>query len=297
MAKVKFNKVTVKGTLAEVDTKISTTAAGKKYIGGKIVVRVVQDGVENLIDMKIFAFEMTKANTVSKLFTAYTKLEGMLNKRVAVEGEFREDKMVDQGSGSIRAFNTISAKFINELRGDEPDCATFEFNGFVVKELYERRNKEDELYGYRIEVGQSNYNDTMLQVLRFDVDKNDVNIATAIQSNYLTGLTVTFYGTLSQITRTEVKVEETAFGDPVTETKVYTDRAYRIRSGNQPLEEGDPNAYTMDEINTFIEAYKKDNEDRIEKAKNGGEEAVSETPATSPTAAAMNRMTRMQSLI
>lgn len=296
MAKVKFNKVTVKGTLAEVNTEVKTASDGRKYIGGKIVVRVVQDGVENLIDMKIFAFEMTKTNTVSKLFTAYTKLEGLLNKRVAVEGEFREDKMVDQSSGSIRAFNTISAKFINELRGDEPDCATFEFNGFVVKELYERRNKEDELYGYRIEVGQSNYNDTMLQVLRFDVDKNDVNIATAIQANYLTGMTVTFYGTLSQITRTETKVEETAFGDPVSKTKVYTDRAYRIKSGNQPLDEGDPNAYTMDEINSFIEAYKKDNETRIEKAKNGGEEAAP-AASTSPAAAAMNRMTRMQSLI
>lgn len=296
MAKVKFNKVTVKGTLAEVNTEVKTSSDGRKYIGGKIVVRVVQDSVENLIDMKIFAFEMTKANTVSKLFTAYTKLEGLLNKRVAVEGEFREDKMVDQSSGSIRAFNTISAKFINELRGDEPDCATFEFNGFVVKELYERRNKEDELYGYRIEVGQSNYNDTMLQVLRFDVDKNDVNIATAIQANYLTGMTVTFYGTLSQITRTETKVEETAFGDPVSKTKVYTDRAYRIKSGNQPLDEGDPNAYTMDEINSFIEAYKKDNEARIEKAKNGGEEAAPAASA-SPAAAAMNRMTRMQSLI
>ena len=100
MAKVKFNKVTVKGTLAEVNTEVKTASDGRKYIGGKIVVRVVQDGVENLIDMKIFAFEMTKTNTVSKLFTAYTKLEGLLNKRVAVEGEDRKSTRLNSSHTS-----------------------------------------------------------------------------------------------------------------------------------------------------------------------------------------------------
>ena len=109
MAKLKMNKVNVNGVLTEVNTEVKTDKNGKEYIGGKIVVKCVLEGVENLIEMRVFSYKMTKAGAVSKLFTAYSNLEGLINRRVRVEGEFREEKMVDQTSGTVRAFNSISA--------------------------------------------------------------------------------------------------------------------------------------------------------------------------------------------
>lgn len=299
MAKLKMNKVNVNGVLTEVNTEVKTDKNGKEYIGGKIVVKCVLEGVENLIEMRVFSYKMTKAGAVSKLFTAYCNLEGLINRRVRVEGEFREEKMVDQTSGTVRAFNSISAKFVNEGRNDDTDCATFEYSGFVTKGIAERRNKDDELFGYRLEVAQSNYNDTNLSVIRFDVAKDDVNVAQAIQDYYQVGTTVVFYGILSQTTRSETRTEEVAFGDPITKTRIYTDKLYRIKSGNPPFDPDDPNAYTPEEIKTLVEAYKNDNDARVLAAQSGAAataETASSAP-TSPAAAAMNRLTKMQSLI
>lgn len=293
MSRTKINKVYVVGTITEDKTQVRTSGSGKTYINGSIVVKTVgADNVENLVELKILAFEKNKDGSANKQFLSYKGIAGMLGKKVRISGDLRDGSMVNQ-SGEIVHFNEIYARFINPAKAEDADCSTFEYSGFVVKPLYERKNKDDELLGYRIEVAQANYNDTAMQVLKFDVDKDDVNIAQAIEANYLTGSTVKFNGTLIYTSRTETKTEAVAFGDPIVKTVTYSDKVYRITGGDEPFEEEGPETYTMDEIKKFVADYKAADAAKLENEKSKTEEDAQPTDG----AAAMAKMSRVQSLI
>ena len=289
--RTKVNKVYVVGTVQEVNTNIRTSNDGRDYINGKVIVKTVINDVESLIEMKVLAFAKTKSGDDNRVYQSYTKLDGYLGKRVKISGEFREGSMINQTSGGVNHFNEIYLKFVNPAKVDDMDCATFEYSGFVVKGLYERKDKEDTLLGYRIEVGQANYNDTSMQVIRFDVHKDDLNIANVIESNYLVGSTVSFNGNITYISRKETKTEEVAFGDPVVKTFVVSDKTFRITGGNEPYGDEDPATYTQAEIKKFVEAYKAADADRIARASTAEEESVA------PQGQAVSKITRASSLI
>ncbi len=294
MSRAKVNKVYIVGEVVEVSTEVRATNDGRGYINGKIVVKSVLNGVENLIDVKVLAFEKTKSGETNRLYTNYTKLDGFLNKRVAVTAELRDGSMVQQASGQLLHFNEIYLRFINPAKADMVDTATFEFSGFVVKPLYERKNKDDELIGYRLEVAQANFNDTNISVIRFDVDKQDVNIAQAIEANYEAGTTVSFSGVINYISTAETRVEEVAFGEATPKTYIRSEKVFRITGGKEPYGDEDPLAYPMDEIKKFVADYKTADAERLEKAKSATEDS---TPAPSTGAAAMQSRIRPSSLI
>ena len=287
----KINKVFIVGTIEEVSTQVRATSDGRNFIGGKIVIKTVINDVENLIDCKVLAFEKTKTGDISKLFTSYKMLDGMLHKRVRVTAELAENYMPKQ-DGTLNKYNEVRLKFVSPAKSEDVDTATFEFNGFVVKSLYERKNKNDEVYGYRLEVAQANYNDSNVQVIRFDVNPQDVNIINAIEANYETGATIEINGLLSSISTTETKTEEVAFGDPIVKTFVKTDRQYRITGGKEVIGEESADYYSPEEIKKLIAAYKQSDVEKLakEKAKEVGEE-----PA--PAAASMASKIRTSSLI
>ena len=285
----KKNDVFIIGTLVDVKTDVRVSQEGKTFIGGKISVKVNQNGVENIIDARIFAMEKTKAGADNKMFKAYAGLESLKGSRVRVTGSLSEGSMVDESTGDVRHFNQVEAKFINAAYStDTEDKATFEYSGFVTRPLYERKDKEDNTLGYRIEVAQANYNDTNCLVIRFDVDKDDVKKASVIEANYVTGSTVEFSGILKSVTTIETKVVEADFGEPTVKTFAKTDKSYMIVSGNLPLAEDDENAYSTSVIKTLVDAYKQADADRVEKARN----AATTAPAENSVAAAMGAVTR-----
>lgn len=290
MELTKINKVEIVGTLTEVDTQVRTTNDGREYINGKIVVKTIQNEVENLIELRVMTFKMTKAGEVSKLFTTYSTLDSMLFKRVRIQGELREDGFVGQ-DGTLRKYNSIYLKFISLARETDLDCAKFDFSGFVTKSIYERRNKNDELLGYRLEVAQANYNNSNIQVLRFDIDAQDVNIQSAIDTYYTVGSTVEFSGIISYITTVETKIEEQAFGDPIVKTFTRSDKSFRITGGKEAYSEDAPDAYSKEIISTLVTAYKAADNDRIAKAKLASE------PAPVANSIAGMTKTRVTSLI
>lgn len=286
----KKNDVFIIGTLVDVKTDVRTSSENKTYISGKVSVKAVLNGVENIIDCSIYAMEKTKSGADNKMFKSYSTLESMIGKRVRVTGSLGEGSIVDESSGEVRHFNQINAKFINNAYNtDTEDKATFEYSGFVTRPIYERKDKEDNLLGYRIEVAQSNWDDTNLVVVRFDIDKNDVNKASVIEANYIAGSTVDFSGVLGAVTTMETKTVEADFGEPMTKTYAKTEKTYSIMSGSLPLADDDENAYTRDFINTLIAAYKKADVDRVEKAR--ARATANEAPVSS-AAAAMSAITR-----
>lgn len=294
MSRAKVNKVFVVGTVQEVDTTIRQTGDGRDYINGKVVVKVGEEENANLVEMKILAFAKTKSGDDNKMYQAYTKLDAYNGKRVKISGELREGSMIRQDTGTLIHYNEIYLKFVNPAKNDDIDCATFEYSGFVVKGLYERKDKDDNLLGYRIEVAQANYNDTNMSVIRFDVHKDDLNIANVVESNYVVGSTVSFSGNISYTTRIQTKTEQVAFGDPIVKTFTIVEKMFRITGGNEPYGEEDPAAYPNAEIKSLVEAYKKADQDRIEKAAAAASESAA--PAT-PQGQAVSKITRATSLI
>jgi hypothetical protein len=290
MSRTKINKVYVVGNLEEVKTTIRTSDSGKTYINGSIVIKTLVKNAETVVEMKILAFEKKVDGGINKQYDAFTKLEGMLHKKVKVSGRLQEGSMVN-AQGEIVHFNEVYASFVNLAKTEDVECSTFEYSGFVVRPLYELKNKNDELLGYRFEVAQANYNDSAMQVLKFDVDKDDINIANAIDGNYTSGTTVKFGGSISYLTKTETKIEEVAFGDPIPKTLTTTIKTYRVTCGDQPFEEGGPETYTKEEITKFIADYKTADAERLAKAKEGTD------TATNAGAAAVNKLTRPASLI
>lgn len=293
MAVLKKNEVFIIGELVDVKTDVRTDTKGKTYIGGKVSIKVVVNNVENIIDVSVYANEKTKEGADSKMYKSYLTLDSLLGKRVRVTGNLGEGSIVDPSTGDVRHFNQINAKFINAAYStDVEDKATFEYSGFVVRPIYERKDKEDNLLGYRIEVAQANWNDTNCFVVRFDIDKDDTQKAAVIEANYIAGTTVEFSGNLGAVSTIETKTIEADFGDPITKTFAKTDKTYSIVSGNLPLAADDEKAYTDAIIKTLIAAYKQADVDRVEKARNSTSE---EAPAENSTAAAMSAITRKAS--
>lgn len=272
--RAKLNKVYIVGTVAEVDVMERTSGAGKNFISGKVIVKCVIDNKDNLVEVRVIANENNKDGSVNKMFTTYKNLPALLGKRVRVQGELNDESMIND-DGTVRHFNTIRGTFFNNARNDEEDSCTFEYSGFVTKGIVERKNKDDELIGFRIEIAQANYNNTNMRNIRFDVNKNDINIAQAIESNYLVGSTVKIQGKISYDTRTEVREEEVSFGEANKKTVVYTDKVYRIVGGQEPYDEGAPEVYSTEEIKTLVNAYKTADAEKVEKAKSANEEPVS----------------------
>jgi hypothetical protein len=132
-----------------------------------------------------------------------------------------------------------------------------------------------------------------MSVLKFDVDKDDTNIAQAIEANYETGATVKFNGNLIYTSRTETKTEQVAFGDPIVKNITISDKSYRITGGDAPFEEDGPDTYTVDEIKKFVADYKAADAERLAKEK----EKSTAAPAANSGAAGMAKMTRPSSLI
>lgn len=293
MAKTALNEVIVTGTLEEVATEVKTDRNGKDYISGKIVVNCGEvDGKANLVDLRVFAYKMTKSGTTSKLFTSYESMEQYLHKRVTISGELREDNMFQQTTGKMNFYNALYVKFINTARSTEADGATFRFRGFIVRSIYERKDKEDNLIGYRMEIAQQNYNATRAQVLRFDVAKEDINIVNAISDRYVVGSTVEINGMITYLTTTRVVKEEVAFGEPNERTFVISEKMFRVTGGNEPYDESNPEAYSNEEVHKLVDAYKAYCAERLEAAKNNLSEAAAPTAKT-----AMQSAIRASSLI
>ena len=285
---LKTNKVFIVGEVVEVSTQTRTSSTGRDYISGKIVVKC---GENNLIDVKVYAFAKNKDTSDSKMYITYASLEKYLHQRVQIVGELRDGAMVSQ-SGSVIHFNEVYLKFINPARTDMEEGATFEFGGFVVKEIYERTNKDGDLIGYRFEVAQGNYNDTNMSVIRFDVDKNDLGIVEAIQSSYLAGSTIEINGTITYLTTVETKTEQVAFGEPVVKTFTKSEKSFRVTGGKEPVDMDAPDAYTEEVIRTLVNAYKDADAAMLARTK-----TTEETPAPAAPKSGLAGMTRRSSLI
>lgn len=245
------NKLFVVGQLIQVRDVRRGEKDGIRWIGGTAVVK---SGASE-IEFKYFSSEKTKAGKDNSRYPNYDGLEGRVGERVRVNGEISGRLWYNESQNQVINFNEATAGFFNSAKPSDSDVATFEFGGFVVKPLYERYNKDEELIAYEIEIGQANFNGDNMHIVRFTVDKNASNIVNAIQSAYTKGSTVFINGDVLYEVITEERTEEVAFGDPITKKYQSTRKSFLITGGKQViLDEG--LAYSPDNIAKLESAYK-----------------------------------------
>lgn len=273
------NKIYVIGTLAQVKDVRTGDKDGVKWVAGTAV--VTSDA--NEFEFKYYAAEKTQKGKENSRYANYETLANRVGERVKVNGEVSGRLWFNDAQGQVINFNELSAGFFNTPKPSEADVATFEFGGFVVKPLYERYNKEEELIAYEMEVAQANYNGDNMQIVRFSVDKDNPKTVSAISSTYSKGTTIFISGVIKYEVVMEEKVEEVAFGDPIVKKYQNTRKSFVITAGKQPIID-DGLAYSPAQIATLQSAYsdytaqlEKDAKDKSQ----AGDSVVKKAPASS----------------
>ena len=245
------NKVFVIGTLLQVKDVRQGEKENIPWIAGTAVVE--SGGSE--IEFKYYASAKTQEGKDNARYSNYSQLENKVGDRVKVNGELSGRVWFNDGQGQIINFNEVSAGFFNAPKPNETDVAKFEFIGFVTKPIHERMDKDGErLISYEIEIGQANYRQDNMQIIKFTVPVTSQNIYNAIAASYHKDLTVSISGEIVYEVVTEERVEEVAFGDPIVKKFQNTRKSFNITGGKQPIfDEGI--AYSKADIAKLQGAY------------------------------------------
>lgn len=256
MEVLRKNEVIIVGKLVAADIKKDFDKNGKSYISVDATIQSEIKGKTNTFEVNFYAREMTKENQVNKLYTIYSGIEGFLNKKVQVSGELTENRFWSSNAGQLVSAQKINGKFIKGELETTADAATFTIGGFVVKELVEKTNKNNEVYRYDLSIGQANYNNTSMNVFVLHVDPADIEIVRGVKT-YQAGMTVQVKGNLC-FTSEQVTVvdENSGFGEEIS--RVYTNKQknYFITGGSNPIKGEESGQYSMDLIQSLIAAYK-----------------------------------------
>jgi hypothetical protein len=287
-----INEINITGTLVDA-SKVKTgifkkgQSIGKQYVSGEVLVKCILDGEENIIPISLFSSEVTQKGETSKLFEAYSKLPSQVGQRFTFTGAALEEHRYVGSKGEVVRAQRIRGRFVNEAKPAEQDSATFRLNGYVARGLEEKKNKKGETYLFEIVIGQANYRGDSAQMFYLNLPLDAIEHQNAIRKAYTPGLTVSVDGDIRYITeQREIEAEETEnlFGTPMKKTVVNTYRYYYIKHATQPLAVGDPNAYTMQDMQSFKEARSAEEAELISNAKSSGAVADNDAPLTNKAA-------------
>lgn len=276
----KQNSFKIVGDLVEVNLENKTSPrSGKDFISGKIVVKSLIDGRQQLTEVELYSNKFKQDGTPNKLYDTYANLGALLNKRIRVSGELGESRFFSTQNSQLVSTVVNRGRYVAPADTGEKDAADFAFAGYIVKPLYEKNAKDGQLVAYEMVVAQANWNNTKPNLIKFTVDKTNKAAVTAIQRLYEKGMTVSVRGTISIVTEDVEVSEQTAFGES---TRVYhnTYKNYLIQTGSQPLDKG---AYTPQDILELTRAYDDDGIAIQNAAK--GQAATGKTTTAAPAAA------------
>jgi hypothetical protein len=251
----KQNSFKIVGELVEANLETKTSGrSGKDFISGKIVIKSVLDGRQQLTEVELYSNKFKQDGTSNKLYETYANLGTLLNKRVRVSGELGESRFFSTTNSQLVSTTVNRGRYVAPADTGEKDTTDFSFAGYIVKPLYEKNSKDGELLAYEMVVAQANWNNTKPTLIKFAVAKDNKAAVNAIQKLYEKGMTVSVRGIVSIVTEDVEVSEQTAFGES---TRVYhnTYKNYLIKTGSQPLDKG---TYTSQDILELNRAYEDD---------------------------------------
>ncbi len=254
------NVVSICGTLSELEVEQKRTGDGREYVAARGSIKVDQeiDGVmyENTIPFRQFSMKLKKDGTTNKIYDSIVKEKETLTSlaacpedqpnlasRVRINGRLEENIWIDQSTKTPRTSFQISTSFLNSLRGEQDDEATFELSGIVINMSRETDMNGDETGRLKLKFAVVRYGG---RVDVIDLIAQSPNAVNFIESNWNEGDTVNVNGVVNVSQHTKVWYEEQGFGPAIKRTKSESRKELIILGGSPSgLEEAycyDPDA-------------------------------------------------------
>lgn len=252
------NTFKVVGKLVSQDLKVGQRKDGKGgFISGNAVVVANLDGRENEFEISFFTNQSTKDGKESQLFTSYSKLGDLVGKKIEVSGDIRESRFWSSNANQMVSSQKLSGRFVRGVAETTEDEASFELGGFVVEELVEKKNKDNDVYRYDLTLGQANYKGDNMSRFIVHVNPSAIEIKRGVEQ-YHVGQTVEVYGDLRFIvTKSTVEQKnEGGFGAPIVRTYVNKQHNFFITGGTAAITDAAKGMYPSDVIRSLVGAYK-----------------------------------------
>ena len=275
------NSFKVVGTLAGAEVKTGVAKNGG-YVSVDAVITAVIDGVNNEYQVGFFANETTKDGKHSKLYDTYVGLPELINKKVEITGEIRENRYWSTNLGQMVSTQLLSGRWVKGVPATTADEGTYEIGGFIGRQVTERKNKNDEVYRYDVTLGQSNFNGDGMSIFTLHVNPVDREILNGVES-YEIGETVKLKGKLAFTVETKTEADpNSGFGEPMMRTFTNKQRNFYIIGGSNPGAITGESAYDASVVKILKEAYDKRDVELQASAKTEAPSApvVNEAPVT-----------------
>ena len=264
---VRDNKVFIVGAIKSFDLSEHSDLNGNPipHVRGKATVLSNIGGEEYTYDLNVFQYKLNSKGETNK---GYTQLKSLMNEdvalgdRVRVSAGFTMSKFKDDARDQLVEANRLSLRFVSPATSkDTVDKAEFEIGGFVFAGLVDKTDKEGEVYVKELQIMQTNYATSAEKVrpilLKVHVNKDDHQIAAAVEGAYQRGATIKVSGNLEFITTESIVEEAVMFGAPREKIYYNTQKVIRITSGSSVYSEPGK-AYTSDDMKFIMDKYQAD---------------------------------------
>ena len=251
-----INQVVIEGLLSENKLEKRTTADGRNYITGEMLIEVTKD---NVVGVQFLSFEKKKDGGLNKVYASLaTIMTGY--KSIAQVGRDAADKVrVTSGQfdvndfyaqdGRLVTYPRIKSNFINRVPGNAEfkPRAEFQVETFIRSMINEVINEEESgrliLKTFLVTYGGN--------VKPMDFIVEDEKGIKYIQDNYKVASTAKLSGKIINTTIEKTTTEEQAFGDPIVTTKTSSKREYVVTKGTEAYDSD--NAFDPGEVKAAMQ--------------------------------------------
>jgi hypothetical protein len=274
------NKVTIIGTLENLNLIKDSSVKAGNYIRGDMVIRV-NSPKQMSIPLQFFASALDKEGKPRKL---HTQLEALrINQRISITATIEGNKFWDATRGQLVKTKRLNLLYINAVKMEEVDTATFTYSGFIAQTIKEKVDKDGNLEAYTIQLGQANYQGTRAELITFEIDPRNNQAVSYISREYTKERTVEIYGDLDYDVKSVTVEEPVEFGKPIVKTYQRNISNLMITSGKFPTE----GIYESTDISNLLAGDAADDE-KVQSEAKSKQQSGQEVSAKKPATAAVN---------
>lgn len=279
------NRVTIMGTLNELNIEEKVSGEGKEYVQGTASIKVDQEiggkHVENIIPIRMFSMRLKKDGGKNVVYDGIVKMKENFTSLAAAEtpsqaskviingGQLQENMWLDKTTNQLRTAFQISSNFMKKANPEDEEKATFELSGVIGDIKDEMDNNGDETGRLIVKFIVVNFDGTVDVI---DLIAEEPTAVNHIRNNWETGETVCLAGVINMVKKVVETEIEQGFGKPIKKHKTVFRRELVITSGSQSgLDEefsydGDAIKLALDERTSKINALSEKNKPKAKPA-------------------------------
>ena len=282
------NTFKIVGQLIKAEQNLRTDAkTGAQSISVTATIASVIEGKNHEFTVRLFSKALTNDGKPNGLYASYSKMNELEGHKIEISGSMSENRYYSTNSEQMVSAQVLNGRWVKSVPATTADEATFTIGGFIIREVSEKVNKNNEIYRYDIAIAQSNYNGDNISVFNLNVDPSSLEVLNGVRT-YKTGDTVKVAGDLTSVVETKTVEDTTAgFGKKVFNTFTNTYKGYYITFGSNPI--NDATTYDGMTIQRLVAAYKAKDTELMAQAKSGATSA----PANNNPAPVTQRQTSL----